>query len=76
MLYIFFRQLKLNSTNSLFLVVRTMFEDLVRNGSLLRPADSAAVLVALLRKRNFKSGDHVDYYDDVSIEAKLSAGEA
>lgn len=57
-------------------VVRTMFEDLVRNGSLLRPADSAAVLVALLRKRNFKSGDHVDYYDDVSTEAKLSSGDA
>lgn len=50
-------------------VVRTMFEDLKRNGSLLRPADSASVLIALLRKRNFKSGDHVDYYDDICKEA-------
>lgn len=53
----------------LLLVVRTMFEDLKRNGSLLRPTDSATILVALLRKRNFKSGDHVDYYDSVSKEA-------
>jgi len=51
-------------------VVRTMFEDLKRTGSLLRPADSASILVALLRKRNFKSGDHVDYYDSVSKEAQ------
>jgi len=50
-------------------VVRTMFEDLKRNGSLLRPVDSADVLIALLRKRNFKSGDHVDYYDDICKEA-------
>eukprot|EP00088_Acartia_fossae_P038597 TRINITY_DN40039_c0_g1_i1.p1 TRINITY_DN40039_c0_g1~~TRINITY_DN40039_c0_g1_i1.p1 ORF type:complete len:274 (+),score=7.15 TRINITY_DN40039_c0_g1_i1:226-1047(+) len=53
-------------------VVRTMFEDLKRNGSLLRPTDSASVLVALLRKRNFKSGDHVDYYDDICKEASQS----
>jgi len=50
-------------------VVRTMFEDLKRNGALLRPVDSASILVALLRKRNFKSGDHVDYYDSSSKEA-------
>jgi len=54
-------------------VVRTMFEDLKRNGSLLRPSDSAGVLIALLRKQNFKSGDHVDYYDDVSKEANHAA---
>jgi len=53
-------------------VVRATFEDLKRNGSLLRPSDSASILVALLRKRNFKSGDHVDYYDDVSKEAHQS----
>lgn len=46
-----------------------MFEDLKRNGSLLRPADSAAVLIALLRKQNFKSGDHVDYYDNIVKDA-------
>ncbi len=50
-------------------VVRTMFEDLRANGSLLRPADSAAILVMLLRKRTFKSGDHVDYYDVKAQEA-------
>jgi len=41
-----------------------MFEDLKRTGALLKPADSAGKLVGLLRRRNFKSGDHVDYYDD------------
>lgn len=50
-------------------VVRTMFEDLKRTGALLRPADSASKLVALLRKRNFKSGDHVDFYDEKVKEA-------
>lgn len=45
-------------------VVRTMFEDLKKAGGLLKPADSATRLVALLRRRNFKSGDHVDYYDE------------
>lgn len=50
-------------------VVRTMFEDLKQTGALLRPSDSAAKLVALLRKRNFKSGDHVDFYDEKVKEA-------
>merc|ERR1719495_2768195 len=50
-------------------VVRTMFEDLKRTGALLRPTDSASKLVALLRKRNFKSGDHVDFYDEKVKEA-------
>lgn len=50
-------------------VVRTMFEDLKRTGALLKPADSASKLVALLRKRNFKSGDHIDFYDDKVKEA-------
>jgi hypothetical protein len=54
-------------------VVRTMFEDLRANGSLLRPADSAAILVMLLRKRTFKSGDHVDYYDVKAQEATTAA---
>ena len=40
-----------------------MFEDLKKAGGLLKPADSATRLVALLRRRNFKSGDHVDYYE-------------
>merc|ERR1712098_897876 len=34
-----------------------------------RPVDSAAKLVALLRKRNFKSGDHIDFYDEKVKEA-------
>jgi len=50
-------------------VVRTMFEGLKRNGDLLRPVDSAVILIALLKKRNFKSGDHVDYYDEVCKES-------
>ena len=53
-----------------------MFEDLKRTGALLRPADSAAKLVALLRKRNFKSGDHVDFYDEKVKEACSGAGGA
>jgi sepiapterin reductase len=54
-------------------VVRTMFEDMKQNGRLLRPADSAATMVAVLRKQNFKSGDHVDYYDDAAKEAMQSS---
>lgn len=50
-------------------VVRAMFEDLKRTGALLKPEDSAAAMVALLRKRNFQSGDHVDFYDDKVKEA-------
>jgi len=50
-------------------VVRTMFEDLKRTGALLKPADSASKLVALLRRRNFKSGDHIDFYDERVQEA-------
>eukprot|EP00088_Acartia_fossae_P019948 TRINITY_DN2167_c0_g1_i5.p1 TRINITY_DN2167_c0_g1~~TRINITY_DN2167_c0_g1_i5.p1 ORF type:complete len:313 (-),score=121.83 TRINITY_DN2167_c0_g1_i5:1246-2184(-) len=50
-------------------VVRTMFEDMKQKGRLLRPADSAAALVALLKRQNFKSGDHVDYYDEAVKEA-------
>ena len=46
-----------------------MFEDLKRTGALLKPEDSAAAMVALLRKRNFQSGDHVDFYDDKVKEA-------
>ena len=52
-----------------FPVVRAMFEDLKRTGALLKPEDSAAAMVALLRKRNFQSGDHVDFYDDKVKEA-------
>ena len=50
-------------------VVRTMFEDLKRTGALLKPEDSALALVAVLRKRNFQSGDHVDFYEDKVKEA-------
>lgn len=50
-------------------VVRTMFEDLKRTGALLKPADSASKLVALLRRRNFTSGDHIDFYDEKVAEA-------
>jgi len=57
-------------------VVRAMFEDLKRTGALLRPTDSASKLVALLRKRNFKSGDHVDFYDKKVEEACGGAGAA
>ena len=52
-----------------------MFQDLKRTGALLKPEDSAAAMVALLRKRNFQSGDHVDFYDDKVKEA-LGGGSA
>ena len=55
-------------------VVRAMFEDLKRTGALLKPEDSAAAMVALLRKRNFQSGDHVDFYDDKVKEALGGGG--
>merc|ERR1711994_828704 len=50
-------------------VVRTMFEDLKRSGALLKPEDSALALVAVLRKQNFQSGDHADFYEDKVKEA-------
>lgn len=53
-----------------------MFEDLKRTGALLKPEDSAAAMVALLRKRNFQSGDHVDFYDDKVKEAVGGGGGA
>jgi len=40
----------------------------------LKPEDSAAAMVALLRKRNFQSGDHVDFYDDKVKEAVGGGG--
>ena len=46
-----------------------MFEDLKRTGALLKPEDSALALVAVLRKGNFQSGDHVDFYEDKVKEA-------
>ena len=46
-----------------------MFQDLKRTGALLKPEDSAVAMVALLRQRNFQSGDHVDFYDDKVKEA-------
>merc|ERR1719283_658392 len=55
-------------------VVRTLFEDLKRTGALNRPVDSASKLVALLRRRNFKSGDHIDFYDEKVKEAVGSGG--
>ena len=58
------------------IVVRAMFEDLKRTGALLKPEDSAAAMVALLRKRNFQSGDHVDFYDDKVKEAVGGGGGA
>ena len=54
--------------------MRTLFEDLKRTGALNRPIDSAAKLVALLRKRNFKSGDHIDFYDEKVKEACGGSG--
>merc|ERR1712037_878801 len=51
-----------------------MIEDLKRTGALLKPSDSAGKLVALLRRRNFKSGDHVDYYDEKVKEAGEGGG--
>ena len=51
-----------------------MFEDLKRTGALLKPEDSAAAMVALLRKRNFQSGDHGDFYDDKVKEALGGGG--
>jgi len=46
--------------------VRSMFHDMKQNGSLLKPSDSALKLIAILRRRSFKSGDHIDYYSDTS----------
>jgi len=46
--------------------VRSMFQEMKQNGKLLKPSDSALKLISLLRRRSFKSGDHIDYYSDTN----------
>ena len=43
------------------------FEDMKKNNSLLTPEQSAKRLIEILNKPKgaFKSGDHVDYFDEV-----------
>jgi sepiapterin reductase len=46
--------------------IRTGFEDMKAKGQLLKPKVTAKRLVSILNKSGaFKSGDHVDFYDDV-----------
>jgi len=44
--------------------VRSMFQEMKRNGSMLNPSDSAIKLISILRRRNFNNGEHIDYYSD------------
>jgi len=47
--------------------IRNAFEDMKKNNSLLTPEQSAKRLIEILNKPKgaFKSGDHVDYFDEV-----------
>ena len=47
--------------------IRNAFENMKKNHSLLTPEKSAKRLVEILNKPKgaFKSGDHVDYFDEV-----------
>lgn len=62
------------SSETIFAVVRTIFEDLKRSGALLKPAKSAIKLIDLLRRRTFKSGGNKDYYDDMNMEGWSGEG--
>lgn len=44
--------------------VSEYFTKLFEEGNLLKPIDSAVKLIKILDDKSFKSGDHVDYYDN------------
>ena len=45
--------------------IRDAFEDMKAKKALLTASQSAARLVEILNKGSFKTGDHVDYFDDL-----------
>ncbi|XP_045169052.2 sepiapterin reductase-like [Mercenaria mercenaria] len=45
--------------------LRQTFNDMHKNGSLLKCKESAAKLITLLEKNTFVSGQHIDYYDNL-----------
>lgn len=42
--------------------LKTQLKDMIENKKYVTPAQTADCLVEVLTKRNYKSGDHVDYY--------------
>jgi len=46
--------------------LKKMFEESVRDGTLVRPDDSADRLARLVLSGNFQSGDHIDFWDELS----------
>ena len=43
--------------------VKEAFCSMIENKTILKPQQSAEKLVQILEENNFKSGDHIDYYD-------------
>ena len=44
-------------------VLKDSFCSMIANKTILKPEQSAEKLVQILDEDNFKSGDHIDYYD-------------
>ena len=44
--------------------VRAMFREYKEGGKFLKPEVSAAKLIGIIEGAKFKSGDHVDYFDE------------
>ena len=45
--------------------IRNAFEDMKSKKNLLTPGQSAEKMIQILNKNTFKSGAHVDYFDDL-----------
>jgi len=42
---------------------KKLFGDMISNATILQPIDSSRKLIQLLKRNEFKNGDHVDYFD-------------
>lgn len=58
-------QLKIRNAPCMDTGIRSAFRDMQEKGTLVNPQDSANKLVNLLKMGLYKSGEHVDFYDEI-----------